>query len=70
MHSRGDRVIGFGCSKEIAEAIPGARLVELDSDNHVIIGTEPAWENARRELRAFLREADKAPEAELPRPAD
>ncbi len=70
MHSRGDRVIGFGCSKEIAEAIPGARLVELDSDNHVIIGTEPAWESARRELRAFLRETDKAPEAELPRPAD
>lgn len=55
MHSREDRVIGFGCSKEIAEAIPHARLVELDSDNHVLIGTEPAWDTAKRELRAFLR---------------
>jgi len=55
MHSRGDRVIGFGCSEEIREAIPGARLLELDSDNHVLLGTEPAWVGARRELRAFLQ---------------
>jgi AraC-like DNA-binding protein len=56
MHSRGDRVIGYGCSEEIADAIPGARLLELDSDNHVLIGTEPAWETARQHLRAFLRD--------------
>ena len=63
MHSRGDRVIGFGCSQEIADAIPGARLVELDSDNHVLIGTEPAWGPARQHLRAFLADKEKAPEA-------
>jgi pimeloyl-ACP methyl ester carboxylesterase/AraC-like DNA-binding protein len=54
MHSKGDRIIAFGCSEEIAEAVPNTRLLPLDSDNHVLIGTEPAWLIARRELRAFL----------------
>ena len=56
MHSKGDRIIGFGCAKEIAGGVPDARLVALDSDNHVIIGTEPAWQTAKRALREFLRD--------------
>ena len=35
--------------------IPGARIVELDSANHILLGDEPAWPVFTRELRAFLR---------------
>jgi pimeloyl-ACP methyl ester carboxylesterase/AraC-like DNA-binding protein len=56
MHSKGDRIITFACAEEIAGAVPNARLVPLDSDNHVIIGTEPAWQTAKRALREFLRD--------------
>ena len=35
-------------------AIPGARLVPLDSDNHIVLGDEPAWQVFVDEVRAFL----------------
>jgi DNA-binding NarL/FixJ family response regulator len=35
--------------------IPGARFVPLDSDNHVLLETEPAWGVFLAEVRAFLR---------------
>ncbi len=41
--------------QEVAKTIPGARIVELDSANHILLGDEPAWPVFTRELRAFLR---------------
>ena len=38
------------------KAIAGARFVELDSANHILLGDEPAWPVFTRELRAFLCE--------------
>jgi pimeloyl-ACP methyl ester carboxylesterase len=43
--------------RQVAEAIPGARFVELDSANHVILGDEPAWPVFRRTMRQFLAQA-------------
>jgi pimeloyl-ACP methyl ester carboxylesterase len=60
LHSRGDRVVGFDCAEEIADELPHAQLVPLDSDNHVVIATEPAWSTARRALRLFLDELAQA----------
>jgi pimeloyl-ACP methyl ester carboxylesterase/AraC-like DNA-binding protein len=41
--------------REVAEAIAGARFIELDSANHVLLGDEPAWREFTRGARAFLR---------------
>ena len=43
LHARGDSVAPFAEGRLIAAGIPGARFVELDSDNHVILESEPAW---------------------------
>jgi len=40
--------------RQVAEGIDGARFVELDSANHILLGDEPAWQVFTRELRAFL----------------
>ena len=40
-------------------AIPGARLVALDSNNHILLAGEPAWATFVDEVTAFL-EPDRA----------
>ncbi|MBP7002080.1 alpha/beta fold hydrolase [Amaricoccus sp.] len=47
-----------GC--KLAAAIPGARFVPLDSRNHVLIPSEPAWETLHSEIAAFLGEEGPA----------
>lgn len=32
----------------------GARFVELDSNNHVLLAHEPAWRRCMDEINAFL----------------
>ncbi|MBW8316477.1 MAG: response regulator transcription factor, partial [Hydrogenophaga sp.] len=41
----------------LAALIPGARFVPLESDNHVLLDTEPAWSTFLVELRGFLGNA-------------
>jgi hypothetical protein len=38
----------------MAALIPNARFVPLDSRNHVLLETEPAWSRFLDEVRAFL----------------
>ena len=38
----------------LAALIPDARLVLLDSANHILLADEPAWPRFVSELRAFL----------------
>jgi pimeloyl-ACP methyl ester carboxylesterase/DNA-binding CsgD family transcriptional regulator len=54
LHSRGDRMNDFEAGRLLATHIPGARLVPLDSDNHIVLGDEPAWQVFVEEVRAFL----------------
>jgi pimeloyl-ACP methyl ester carboxylesterase len=54
MHSRDDRRVPLSAARELAALIPGARLVPLQSRNHILTSTEPAWAVFRRELDAFL----------------
>ena len=54
LHARGDAVVPFECGRELAMAIPDARLVPLDSRNHLILDHEPAWERFRSEIEEFL----------------
>jgi DNA-binding CsgD family transcriptional regulator len=54
VHARRDRMIDFSLGRELAARIPGARLVTLDSDNHITLADEPAWPVFVDEVAAFL----------------
>lgn len=43
-HARGDQAIPFEEGRVIATGIPGARLVPLDSRNHLLMAGEPGWQ--------------------------
>ncbi len=44
-----------GTARLLATRIAGARLVTLDSDNHVVLGDEPAWQVVVEEVRRVPR---------------
>ena len=54
LHARGDAMIPFDIGRQLAALIPGARFVPLDSRNHVLLETEPAWSRFVLEVREFL----------------
>ena len=54
IHAREDRVVPVDEGRLLASLIPGARLVVLDSANHILLADEPAWERFVDELREFL----------------
>lgn len=54
IHARGDARVPFDEGRRLAGLIPGARFVPLDSDNHVLLATEPAWPRFLAELQEFL----------------
>jgi pimeloyl-ACP methyl ester carboxylesterase/DNA-binding CsgD family transcriptional regulator len=54
LHGRSDAAVPVAEGKYLAELIPGARYVELDSKNHVLIESEPAWPRFLAEVRAFI----------------
>jgi DNA-binding NarL/FixJ family response regulator len=58
MHARDDRVVPLEEGRRLAGLIPGARLVVLDSANHILLADEPAWPRFVAELRAFLGPGD------------
>ena len=53
-HPKEDRAAPFEEGRLIAALIPGARLVPLDSPNHVLTEEEPAWADFVAELRKFV----------------
>lgn len=54
LHSRGDDVIPIAEGHILAAGIPGAQFVELDSKNHILLETEPAWERFCSEVLEFM----------------
>lgn len=62
LHARDDRNVGFEHARVLATHIPNARLVPLDSENHILLADEPAWQVFVREVAAFL-EADRGARA-------
>ena len=54
LHSRGDRRIPFDVGRDIAARIPGAEFVGLDSDNHLLLGREPASDAFVQAVEDFL----------------
>lgn len=60
LHSRHDRMNSFEDSRFLASVITGARLVVLESSNHIVLGDEPAWPVFIDEVASFL-EPDRQP---------
>jgi pimeloyl-ACP methyl ester carboxylesterase/DNA-binding CsgD family transcriptional regulator len=54
LHARGDRMQAFEEGRFLASEIRGARLVALESDNHIILESEAAWPILVEEVRGFL----------------
>ena len=54
LHSHGDRRVPFTEGRLIASLIPGARLVQLDSNNHLPLESEPAWDVVLSEITSFV----------------
>ena len=58
--SLGDRMNPFIYSRYLASEIPGARLVALESENHIVLEDELAWPVFLREVTDFLAEDEAA----------
>lgn len=54
LHSVGDRRVPYEQGRQLSSLIPGAKLVDLDSNNHLLIGSEPAWKTCQAAVREFL----------------
>jgi pimeloyl-ACP methyl ester carboxylesterase/DNA-binding CsgD family transcriptional regulator len=54
LHSLRDQMNDFESGRLLATRIPGARLVPLDSDNHILLEGEPAWQVFVDEVRRFM----------------
>jgi pimeloyl-ACP methyl ester carboxylesterase/DNA-binding CsgD family transcriptional regulator len=67
LHARSEQAVPFEEGRRLASLIPGARLVPLESGNHLLLEDEPAWRVFLEELHAFLgsREPVRPPREEL-----
>jgi pimeloyl-ACP methyl ester carboxylesterase/DNA-binding CsgD family transcriptional regulator len=54
VHARDDQVVPLAEGRLIASGISGAQFVELDSNNHILLANEPAWERFERAVLEFL----------------
>ena len=50
----------FEEGRQLASRIRGARLVSLDSRNHLLVADEPAWQTCYSAVREFLSQASAA----------
>ena len=63
LHAHDDRVVPYREGRRVASLIPDARLVTLDSNNHILQEHEPAWQRFVAEVRGFLGNGEQAPPA-------
>ena len=57
LHCRHDTSVPFDEGRRMAALIPNAKFVSLDSENHVPLPREPAWQAFVGEIEAFLAHA-------------
>jgi len=55
-HGKNDSVVPFDEGRKLAACIPGARFVQLESGNHILLKNEPAWQVFLKETKAFIRQ--------------
>ena len=54
LHARQSAVLPFDDGRKVAALVPDARFVPLESRNHILLNTEPAWEQFVSEIDEFL----------------
>ena len=54
IHTRDDARVPFSLGREFATGIPGARFVSLESRNHILLESEPAWARFRTAFDEFI----------------
>jgi len=69
LQATGDRSTTFDNAVSVSRLVPGARLVAMDSRNHILLADEPAWATFMAEVRAFL-EPDRQRRASDDPPAE
>lgn len=55
LHARDDEVIPVQEGRLLAAGIPGAEFVELDSRNHILLESQPAWQRFQQAVLTFAR---------------
>lgn len=60
LHGRDDHVVPVAEGRLIAAGVPHAQFVELDSENHILLESEPAWQRYREAVGGFLGPAAPA----------
>jgi pimeloyl-ACP methyl ester carboxylesterase/DNA-binding CsgD family transcriptional regulator len=55
LHARDDELVPVEEGRILASEIPGAEFVEIDSRNHVLLETEPAWGKFCEAVLSFCR---------------
>lgn len=54
LHSRRSAVLRFDDGRKVAALLPDARFVPLESRNHILLASEPAWRQFVTEIEEFL----------------
>jgi DNA-binding NarL/FixJ family response regulator len=54
VHAKHDRRVPFEEGRLLAGLIPGARLLTLETSNHILLEQEPAFRQFFDEMRAFV----------------
>ncbi|QPH54074.1 alpha/beta hydrolase [Pontivivens ytuae] len=54
LHCKDDQRIPLADGKAVADGIPGAEFVVLDSCNHIIMDSEPAWRTCAEAIQRFV----------------
>jgi len=62
LHARSDARVPFDEGRQLASLIPNAHLVALESNNHLTLAEEPAWEVLIANVRHFLTHGTPLPE--------
>lgn len=63
MNPERDALVPLEEGRRLAGLIPDARFVTLDTDNHMLLPEEPAWQRMLSELQAFLDEPESGAKA-------
>jgi pimeloyl-ACP methyl ester carboxylesterase/DNA-binding CsgD family transcriptional regulator len=66
LHAERDAVVPIEEGRLLAGLIPNSRFVQLDSENHMPLADEPAWQRLLTEVRSFLAEKSPAARSALP----
>lgn len=56
VHCRGDMRVPLSAGQELAAGIPGARFMTLESNNHIMPSSDPAWASFSSAMTSFLNE--------------